>query len=176
MARFIIFIVANFYCWTSFARAMTPTQIYDKTVEITSKNFYDQTFRGLNWSELTQTYRNRISDQSSLNELKVVLNELLGNLKASHTKFLTADNQDYHALQSIFSRRIDGGRIFQCGEWYKQIGHKWFIQNVLANSPMAKAGLISGDEIVSVDGKPFEEIKSCDTSSSVEIKFRRDYN
>lgn len=176
MIRTIIVSFIGLYCWCSFAQTMTATQIYDKAVDITSKNFYDQTFRGLNWLQLAQQYRQRISDQSSLAELKIVLNDLLKNLNASHTEFITADEQEYHGLQSIFSRRIDGDQIFQCGGWYKNIGQKWFVQNVLANSPMAKSGIISGDEIIAVDGKPFAEIQSCNTSLPVEFKHRRSLN
>ncbi|MGZ3775844.1 MAG: S41 family peptidase [Pseudobdellovibrionaceae bacterium] len=159
-----------------FAQSKTATQIYDEVVNITSENFYDQTFRGLDWPQLAAAYRQRVSDQSTLGELRVVLNNLLWNLKASHTEFITTDDQEYHGLQSIFSGKIDGDQFFQCGGWYKQVGKKWFIQNIFAHTPMAQSGLLVGDEIVSVNGKPFAEIQSCNTKLPVVFKYRRGIN
>lgn len=173
LIHLIFFSLFSLFSTNCFAQKMSALQVYDQVAAITAKNFYDPTLRGLNWKELTAQYRRTLSSESSTSELSSVLNHLLQNLRASHTEFVTFDQQEYHGLESIFSRRIDGDQIYQCGGWYQQIDGKWFIRNVFPGSPMAKGGLRTGDEIVSVDQKPFTEVSSCNTVRPVQFKIRR---
>jgi carboxyl-terminal processing protease len=134
--------------------------IYDQTTEIVTRKFYDRTFRGLPWEKLVADHREKLNGPVDGEKLKATLNDLLGSLRASHTEFLSADDQEYWALESIFSGKLDGAPLRQVGAWFTMIDGRWFIKTVFNGSAAEKAGLVSGDEIVSVDGRPFEPVKS----------------
>ncbi len=96
---------------------------------------------------------------------------VLGSLHASHTGRYTPDRVDYYELADVFrfAIRRDMRRLFPPkGEaTYAGIGiasatidGKRFVTHVYDGGPAARAGLLAGDEIVSVDGAPFAEIGS----------------
>ena len=70
-----------------------PVQLFDKTTDIVTKKFYDQTFRKLNWPKLVLHYRKKLNVCSSDEALEATVNNLLANLNATHTEFLSSDLQ-----------------------------------------------------------------------------------
>ncbi len=96
---------------------------------------------------------------------------VLDSLKASHTGRYTPDQVDYYELADVFrfALRRDMRRLFPprgqvtyagIGIASSSIDGKTFATHVYDGGPAAKAGLLAGDEIVSVDGAPFAEIGS----------------
>jgi carboxyl-terminal processing protease len=170
LKSFLLLFILNSF--PSYANSVSLLSVYDNVVDLTSKHFYDQTFRGLDWHKMTIEYRQRLSDSSSERQLKDTINDLLKNLKASHTEFITEDDQEYHGLRSVFSLKIEGDQLYQCGGWYQNIDGKWFVKNVFNSTPLDQAGIVSGDEIISVNGKPFAEVKSCDTDLLIDLSYR----
>lgn len=147
--------------------------LYDQTTAIVSDKFYDQTFRGLPWSDFVKTYRQQLSPASSEKELKFVTNDLLSNLKASHTKFLSDSDQEFHALKSVFSHTIEGNRLYQIGAWFVRINERWFIRAIFPGGPADKAGLVRGDEIISVNERALEPVHSFIDGHTVRVAYRR---
>jgi carboxyl-terminal processing protease len=176
MKKIISSLLCFFVSSIAAAEVLSSLQVYDKTTEIATKNFYDQTFRGLPWSQMVSDGRKEIMATTSLKKTEDVINALLAPLKASHTYFVTNIEAEYWALQSIFSMQVDGFPYPQVGGSYRQENHKWFVRNVYENSPLEKSGIKSGDEIVDVDGKEFEEVNSFNTSKPVTIHYRRSEN
>ncbi len=160
----------------AFASRTDVLKTYDKTAELVTKHFYDQTFRGLPWSKLVQEHRNMLSSNSSDEDLSQTLNNMLNLLNASHTKFLTSSDQEYWGLKSVFTGKIDGAPFYQIGAWFIQIEGKWFIRNVFRGSPAAKAGLLAGDEIISVNGKMLQPVDSFSKNKEVTLKIKRIQN
>ena len=156
------------------AQTLSPLDVYDQTTKIVKDNFYDRTFRHQDWDVLSGEYRKKLSLQSTRKHLQQTVNDLLSHLQASHTEFITSDDQEYHGLQSIFSGDIEGDPYFQSGGIFQQIQGKWFVRNVLAGSPLEKSGLRSGDQIISVNHQNFEPVRSFLSSKSLKIKYRRD--
>jgi carboxyl-terminal processing protease len=144
--------------------SISPPSIFDQTTQLVTKNFYDQTFRKLPWESLVKKARKKISSNSSDEHLKKVLNQLLGKLHASHTEFVSSSDQEYWALESIFSGDVDGAPLKQIGAWFNQIDGRWFVRDVFEGSPAALAGLLPGDEIVTVDKLPLEPVNSFEQS------------
>ncbi len=96
---------------------------------------------------------------------------VLGSLNASHTGRFTPDQVDYYELADVFrfALRQDMRRLFPprgnvtyagIGMASATIDGKTFATHVYDGGPAAKAGVLTGDEIVSVDGAPFAEIGS----------------
>jgi carboxyl-terminal processing protease len=148
-------------------------EIYDKTIEIVTQKFYDQSFRGLPWSKMTQDYREKLTTNSSEEELKQTINMLLSHLKASHTEFMSSSDQSYWGLQSIFSGNVDGAQFQQIGAWFIKINDKWFVQNVFSGSPAHRAGILSGDEVISVNGSKLNPVDSFLNNEKNVISLRR---
>ncbi len=151
-------------------------QIYDKTTDIVTHNFYDQTFQNLPWSDLVQRYRSELKSSSSDEKLSQTLNKLLDELHASHTEFLNSSDQEYWALKSIFSGDIKGEPIQQVGAWFIKLQNKWFVKNVFSGTPAEKSGLLAGDEIISADKQSFHPVDSFLAKKTVILKVRRTQN
>jgi carboxyl-terminal processing protease len=65
-------------------------------------------------------------------------------------------------LRKDIARHFPGGEIAYSGIgiFTRDVDGKTFVSGVLAGLPAAKAGLLVGDEIVSVDGAPFQPVES----------------
>jgi len=150
--------------------------VYDHAMQLTRANFYDQTMRGLPWDEMVQAGRRTLGNHPDEAHLKTVVNGVLGQLHASHTVFLSDADQEYWALQSIFSGHLDGYRVRQIGAWFSRRGSRWFVRNVFPDSPAERAGLRRGDEIITVDGAPLAPVKSftrLQPNEKANVAFRR---
>lgn len=152
-----------------------PVAVFKKTTDIVTQRFYDRTFRGLNWPELVRHASFQISHQTTEENLKIVLNNLLDLLRASHTEFLSDSDQEFWALKSVFSHDVDGAPLYQIGAWFEFIDGKWFIREIYEGSPASKSGLKTGDEVISVDNRPLQPVISFTPSKTkknmlVEIK------
>jgi carboxyl-terminal processing protease len=148
------------------AAVVNPVSVFQSTMEIVNKNFYDQTFRGLRWKSLVDRAAKKISASTSDAKLEDTINTLLANLHTSHTEFVSSSDQEYWALESVFSFQVDGKPLWQIGAWFVKIDGHWFIRNIFEGGPAARAGMLAGDEVVSVNGNPFSPVDSFNTGKS----------
>lgn len=95
----------------------------------------------------------------------------LDALDSSHTGLWAPDRIDYYELFDVFSAFLEGhamdlfppdGAVVYAGIGVipREIDGKTFAAYVYHGSPAARAGIGPGDEILSVDGRPFQEIAS----------------
>ena len=131
---------------------------FDAIGDFVTKNFYDRTFRGLDWKGTVRNFRLKIRCQMTDEEVTDVVNQLLAQLHASHTALYTSNDQYYWALGSIFSLKINGAAFPQVGAWFKKIGGHWFTQDIFEGSIAERSGLKVGDEVISIDGNTFTPI------------------
>ncbi|HEU4625821.1 MAG TPA: S41 family peptidase [Steroidobacteraceae bacterium] len=136
----------------------TRLREYDEITAIVGEQFYDRTFRGLDWPARVAHYRSQVSCGDSDTALAVQINALLAELRASHTGLYTKRDLDYWALQSIFSGSLDAFPIASSGIWPKRIGEAQYAAYVLEDSPAARAGVLAGDLLVSLDGERFDPL------------------
>lgn len=111
------------------------------------------------WPQAREKHRAAIESSANLKELSDNINAALKELHSSHTQFVTLNDETYYFLLSLFYRgrkditipemaftgAITGG--VDCT--YNQVRY------VLDGSPAQESGLKIGDEIISIDGKPF---------------------
>ncbi len=150
----------------------TGNAVFDRTVDLVNQHFYAP-------AELTQFNQAAALAASEMPDLKDAAPGVVGDaiafvldsLGASHTGRYTPDQVDYYELADVFrfALRRDIRQIFPprgevtyagIGIASAEIGGKSFVTHVYDSGPAAKAGLMAGDEIVSVDGAPFAEIGS----------------
>lgn len=146
-------------------------------------NFFDKKFNGIDWNAKRDEYRNRVKSAQSIEEASVVINQMLSELNTSHTRFYSKLEPAYYQLLGIFNDRgfskqikkvFPDGKIDYpgIGIFTKDINQKTFITAILDNNPAAKAGLKVGDEVLAVDGKPYQPIQSF-VNSQVKISIQR---
>lgn len=142
----------------SSAKDCQPIKEYDRITKIVSTKFVDKTFRGLNWPERVSYYRKMIKCSMNENLVADVVNLLLAELKASHTKLYTPVDLEYWALNSIFSEKLTDYSIPFSGIWARKIGDRWIARDVLLGTPAYTAGVRPGDLLLSIDGKEFSPL------------------
>jgi carboxyl-terminal processing protease len=128
---------------------------FNQIVGAVSERFYDKTFRGLNWPARVEHYRKQIRCEASEQQIAARANALLAELHASHTRVYTKTDLDYWGLNSVFSQNDAEHPFWVSGIWTRRDGRKWYARYVLEGSPAVAAGILPGDELVSLNGEPF---------------------
>lgn len=144
------------------------TAVYEEVWRLVRDKFYDPKIKGLDWQAMGDKHRAAYASAKSDDRRSAAINDLLGELGASHTHHYTKDETAYYELVDIFAYplRRDIPKHFSAGKvrypgvgmFTRDIGGKTFVTAVFPNLPATRAGLLAGDEIVSADGKPFQQI------------------
>jgi carboxyl-terminal processing protease len=152
------------------AEATPPATVFDEVWTLVNDHFYDPHFGGRDWAAIGQRYRPLALAAGSVEARKSVIETMLAELGASHTDYLTRADAAYYDIADIFAGalRHELPRFFANGEvgydgigvLTRRIGDKIFISGILTEFPADKAGLKTGDEIVSADAAAFDPIAS----------------
>lgn len=162
-------------------------KIFAQVWQTVNDNFFDPKFNGVDWKAIREKYRIQ-AQQASTAEFPTVINQMLSQLQTSHTRFYTPDEPAYYQLLGIFQPRsqklqqqlkkfFPKGKITYTGigVFTKDINGKTFISAILDGSPALKAGVKVGDQLLSVDDRPFQPIKSfiAKTGQKVKLSIQR---
>jgi carboxyl-terminal processing protease len=152
--------------------------VFDEVWQSVHDYFYDPTLRQLDWAAMRDKYRPLVAAAAD-EEHAAVINRMLDELAASHTRYYTPDDPAYYQLLDIFAgplrralRRVfpDGQVMYpSLGIFTQRIEDKTFIHGVLDGFPAAKAGLRVGDELLAADGTPYHPIKSLTAKVNQEV-------
>ncbi|USJ26945.1 S41 family peptidase (plasmid) [Ensifer adhaerens] len=168
-------------------RSGEPT--FDRVIELVNANFYDgkalDRFNTAAQAEITDPVA-ALSRTSPASRVDAAVTSVLASLGVSHTGRFKADTIDYFELADIFrfAIRDDMRRLFppDGAARYPGIGMvttldngQRFVSDVYDGSAAKKAGLLVGDEILSVDGQAYHEIGSFEdkVGRTVELRLRR---
>jgi carboxyl-terminal processing protease len=128
---------------------------YHEITATVTKNFYDKTFRKLDWPARVEYYREQVRCADDETQVAVQVNRLLAELHTSHTALYTKADIDYWALNAFFSSGNDGHPIAFSGIWPQQREGRWYAKYVFEDSAAARAGIVQGDELRKLNGQPF---------------------
>lgn len=78
------------------------------------------------------------------------------SVRTASTGVYTARDLEYWALESLFSGRMDAFETNVSGIWPEREGSKWYARYVLSGSPAEAAGVVTGDELVGLNGRSFD--------------------
>lgn len=166
-------------------RGEPAAQVFNEVWETVNDNFYDSQFNGVDWRALKQKYEPQVIKARSQAEVADIINQMLGELKISHTRYYTPLEPAYYQVLGIFAPRSTElqqqlKKIFPQGKieysgigiFTKNINNQTFVSAVLDGSPAASAGILTGDKIINVDGQPFKPVKSFDGKSGQNVKLK----
>lgn len=147
--------------------------LFEQVWQTVNDNFYDPNFNGVDWKSMRQQYQAQAQNASSREAKAAVINQMLSQLKTSHTRLYIPEEPAYYELLGIFQPRLpefqtqlqpffpDGTITYSgIGIYTKTINNKVYIRAMLEGSPAAEAGLKIGDQLLSADGQPFHPIRS----------------
>ncbi|MBW4612948.1 MAG: PDZ domain-containing protein [Desmonostoc vinosum HA7617-LM4] len=163
--------------------AKSETRVFNEVWQTVNDNFYDAKFNGVDWKAMRQKYQPQVEKAKSNQEVASVINQMLAELRTSHTRFYTQNESAYYQLLGIFQplsgelkqrfqKVFPKGKIeyTSIGVFTKDINGKTFVSAILDDSPAAKAGLKVGDQLVSIDGSPYQQIQSFQDKAGKTVK------
>ena len=171
-----------------------PSECFDKVWKIINEKFWDPNFNGIDWEDARERYRPKALAAEDHESFAIVVNRMLSELKTSHTYYYTRWDPSYYTLQAalisgdlvhednvmdtseldkrrpgLYSSRANPHRT-GIGVVTKQLNGRYFVTAVLASSPAEDAGVVLGDWIVEVNGKPFHPIRSFEDENGQELE------
>jgi carboxyl-terminal processing protease len=169
-----------------------PAECFDKVWEIINNEFWDPNFNGVDWQYARIRYKPKALAAKDHESFAAVVNQMLGELKTSHTRYFTRWDPDYYTLQaalisaslahastletSDLERYLSDLRSSQrdphrsgIGVVTKNINGRHYVTAVLNSSPAEKAGILSGDWLVEVNGRPFHPVRSFENKAGREV-------
>lgn len=122
-------------------------ELFERVVETLERRFVNRDFRRNKLPELADRFRSAAEQADSLAEECVIVDGFLSHVPSSHLALYTSDTHK-HMMSTLMGRRV-----WTFGMQIKQRASKFFACKILEHGPAAKAGLLRGDRIVSIDGK-----------------------
>jgi len=108
------------------------------------ENFYDENFHGQDWQKLRDQYAKYLPYVSSRNNLRLIFNDMLGELNTSHFGF-----NSFGSEENIFygTRTIATGILFERDNPY-------IVNDIVKQSPtdIKNKNINKGDELIAVNG------------------------
>jgi carboxyl-terminal processing protease len=163
--------------------------VFDRAVRLVLDRYYDLAAL----DRFAEAVRRELEDplaplgkSSPDGRVDAAIDRVLASLGVSHTGRFEADSIAYFEMADIFrfAIRDDMRRLFPprgdvsypgIGMVVQPVSGKLFVSDVYDGSHAARAGVLVGDEVLSVDGAPYHEIGSFrdKAGKSVEIRLRR---
>lgn len=183
-----LIVLLSYFVSPAFSVLRSPqSEVFEQAWQTVKDNFYDSKFNGVDWQATRRKYQPLAAKAQSRAALSEVINQMLAELKTSHTRFYTQDEPAYYQLAGIFKSSIqtklksflpNGIEYTGIGVFTREANSKTFIRAILDNSPAAKAGLKVGDQVLSVDNQPFRPIQSFENKmgQTVQMQIQRTAN
>lgn len=120
-------------------------QMYYEAWAGVEENFYNKDFNNQNWQKLRDNYATFIPYITNRNQLKLIFNDMLGELNTSHLGFSSYGKEEktYHGTRSLAT-----GILFNDNKPYT-------IEKIIKNSPVDVKGkdLQKGDVLIAVNNQ-----------------------
>jgi carboxyl-terminal processing protease len=141
---------------TPSTQPFNPQECFERVWKMVDEKFWDPDFNGVDWNHMRDRYLPMAAQCRDRNALAVVINEMLGQLKTSHTGYYTPDDISYYVLLSMIE---PDNPVKRCGIGIDaaRIGDDYFIRALLVGAPQE---LRLGDRLISANGQTFHPIRS----------------
>jgi tricorn protease len=124
-------------------------QEFEETWAQVQENYYDENFHGADWAKLKRYYQQFIPQLNNRSDLRILLNDMLGELNSSHQGFSTTGQDEKVDLQN---RTMETGIVFENNDPYK-------VQYVVSrsNADKKEIDIKPGDILIKVDGETVDK-------------------
>lgn len=129
------------------ARTVDPQSLYYNAWKLIKDSFYDQTFKGQNWSRWHHHYDGKLK---TMDDSHKAIETMLASLADPYTRFLDKE---------AFTEEKDQieAHLFGVGMQLSMTDdHKVTVIVPIQDTPAFQAGIMAGDEITQVDGKSIQ--------------------
>jgi tricorn protease len=138
---------------TTFRRNLAEefTQIFEEAWAQMEENFYDENFHGINWAKTKTYYQQYIPHLNNRADLRILLNDMLGELNSSHQGFNTfGDDENI----SLTNRTMETGIQFENANPLR-------VQNIIKRSAADRKSvdIKPGDVLVKVNDQLIDATK-----------------
>lgn len=138
----------------------SPKAVLDEAWQIVNREYVDDTFNHNNWKVVRQELLSK--NYTSKEQAYAALRKALEKLDDPYTRFM--DPKQYEALSNQTSGELSGvGIRLEVNEQSKTLT----VVEPIENSPAIKAGILSGDRILAIDGKPTKGMTVEDASNLI---------
>lgn len=137
----------------------TRGTLFQNVVSVLEKKYYDKQFREDILPKLVSDYSARASAAKTLREQRNIVQEFLSHIPASHLGLLSARTH-----RRLFDD-LAGKPYPTFGFQLMEIKGKFYTFFLLEGGPGERAGLLSWDRIVTIDGTPVEQSPRLDWRS-----------
>ncbi|MGS4345362.1 S41 family peptidase [Myroides odoratus] len=147
-------------------------QMFEETWAGVEENFYDETFHGLDWKATKDYFSSYLPYLNNRNDLRILLNDMLGELGSSHLGFTSTGEEEKSRLQY---NTVETGIIFSATNPYE-------VARLLRKSPAATKDmdLQKGDILTHVNKQKVDPTTNRDsyftfapTQEEIELTFER---
>lgn len=120
-------------------------QLFHETWAGIEENFYDSDFHGVDWAGVKKRYAAYLPYVNNRADLRILLNDMLGELNSSHLGFSSGGSEERKNLTYATN---ESGVVFDNEQPFR-------VQRVVANSNASRNGvdIQPGDVLVAVDGQ-----------------------
>jgi carboxyl-terminal processing protease len=133
---------------------------FEKIWRTTRDNFYDAGMKGLDWKQVGDRYRDRALAAKTPTDFQTVIDQMLGELHASHNAYYTDNEIEFYLLRSLFQNDMKDNQVEHIGITGIPDSSGFIVKAIMEGSPAATAGLKVGDRIVDASGRPFTTVGS----------------
>jgi carboxyl-terminal processing protease len=136
---------------SQFQFSETSGTLFENVAKVLADRFVDEEFRKKQLPALVERYRAQAAAAASLRDQRQVVHELLSHIPASHLGLLS--KQAHRSMMADLTQAPYPSFGFQAiGS-----GTNTYAAMILESGPAARAGLLMGDRLVTIDGTPIEE-------------------
>ncbi|MCL1463401.1 carboxyl-terminal processing protease CtpC [Argonema galeatum] len=133
----------------------SPKEIVDEVWQIVDRNYVDGTFNQVDWQKVRNEYLSR--NYTSKEEAYKAIREMLKKLGDPYTRFM--DPEEFKSMQIDTSGELTGVGIQLSQD---EESKKLVVIAPIEGTPAAKAGVLSKDIILKIDGKSTEGMEVSD--------------
>ncbi|MCL1474134.1 carboxyl-terminal processing protease CtpC [Argonema antarcticum] len=133
----------------------SPKELVDEVWQIVDRNYVDGTFNQVDWQKVRNEYLSR--NYTSKEEAYKAIREMLKKLDDPYTRFM--DPEEFKSMQIDTSGELTGVGIQLSQD---EETKKLVVIAPIEGTPAAKAGVLSKDIILKIDGKSTEGMEVSD--------------
>jgi tricorn protease len=120
-------------------------QMFDEMWAGLQENFYDEDFHDRDWQKIRERYRTFLPFLTNRNDMRALLNDMLGELNSSHLGFYSRGEEEktFHRFHTATI-----GVVFD-------VHDSWKVERILSDTPLDREGkaVRAGDRLVAVNNE-----------------------